>query len=137
MPFEDYKWFKAQAIAESNLDPRAISYCGAMGLMQLMPLTAKELGVNNPWDPEENIQGGIHYDQKMDRFWKVIDDRDERRRFMFGSYNAGPGNISKAQRLSKMYEWEDLVKALPKVTGKHAEETIGYVKRIYKIKTEL
>ncbi len=135
-PWEDHKWFIAQGLAESNLDPEVVSWAGAAGIMQLMPATAKELGVTNRFDPEESIQGGIHYDQKMDRFWKVI-SWPERRKWVFGSFNSGPGNIRKAQKLSGTYEWEDLIDYLPKVTGRHAEETTNYVSRIYKLKGAL
>ncbi len=100
--------------------------------MQLMPGTAKELGVKNPFDPEENIQGGIKYDLKVDRIFKVI-DQPERRKFMFAGYNAGPGNIKKAKALIGTNVWDDVAAYLHLVTGKHSEETINYIKRIYRL----
>jgi len=132
-PFEDWRWFKAQGLAESGLDPKAVSYCGAMGVMQLMPATASELGVSNPWEPEQNIQGGIKYDKDMDTFFKPI-ELPERRKFMFAGYNAGPGNISKARKLAESDLWDDVSACLPRVTGQHSKETIQYVKNIYKFK---
>jgi len=135
-PFEDWKWFKSQSISESALNPDAVSWCGAMGLMQLMPMTAKDLSVKNVWDPEENIRGGVKYDRQVDRIFKMI-GWPERRRFMFAGYNAGPGNIKKARNLAVSDVWEDVARSLVKVTGKHSQETIGYVKRIYKVKPQL
>lgn len=126
MPLEDWKWWKAQGIQESGLKPEAQSYCGAMGIMQLMPRTAEELGVNNPWNPEQNIQGGIKYDRQM---FKIFKDRD----LMFASYNCGAGNIKRAQKKANAYYWNDIFPYLSLVTGRHAQETIGYVKRINKI----
>lgn len=136
-PFEDWKWFKSQGIAESNLDPKVVSWCGAMGIMQIMPATAKELGVIDPWDPEESIQGGIKYDQRVDRFFKEIRCQRERRKFMFAGYNAGMGNISKARKLASSDKWEVVLNFLCQITGKHCQETIGYVKRIHETKRNL
>jgi len=136
--FEDWKWFKSQGIAESNLDPDAISWCGAMGIMQIMSATAKELGVKNPWNPEESIQGGIKYDLRVDRFFKDIGCLSQRRKFMFAGYNAGMGNISRARKLSNNSDkWEIVSVSLCSVTGKHCHETIGYVKRIHETKKRL
>ena len=132
--FEDWRWFKCQGMAESNLDPKALSWCGAMGIMQIMPATAKELGVKNSWEPEENIQGGIKYDKIVDRFFKGVTKTDERRKFMFAGYNAGMGNIQKAKKLANSNKWDDVSKSLCSVTGKHCIETIGYVKRIHEFK---
>lgn len=134
-PFDDWHWWKSQGIAESNLDPSAVSWCGAVGIMQIMPGTATELGVKNRWDAEESIQGGIKYDKQVDKFFKAI-DQPERRKFMFAGYNAGMGNIQKAKKLADSVMWVNVSISLCSITGKHCEETIGYVKRIYKLMKE-
>lgn len=123
MPFEDWKWFAAQGVVESNLNPMAVSKAGAMGIMQLMPATAKDMGVSDPFDPEMSIQGGIKYDRWI---WNRVKDRD----IMFASYNAGLGNTLKAKQLACEMKWSKIAEYLPFVTGRHSEETINYVKRI-------
>jgi soluble lytic murein transglycosylase-like protein len=132
-PFDDWKWWKSQGIAESDLDPKAISWCGAQGIMQIMPKTGIGLGLKNPWDPEESIQAGIKYDGQVDTFFKPV-EITERRKLMFAGYNAGPGNIQKARKLANSDEWSAVADQLHNVTGKNSEETIGYVSRIYKLK---
>lgn len=138
-PQAHWKWFKAQAIAESSLDPEAKSPVGAYGVMQLMPGTSPEVAAklkigHTPEIPHINIRMGIAY---MRRCWNVWGEEDgiERLRFAFGSYNAGVGNIVEAQKLAKAAglatdRWESIARMLPQVTGEHAAETINYVARI-------
>lgn len=131
----DWLWFKAQCKAESNYNPKAKSPVGAMGLMQLMPGTASEMSIrldipNNPYDPETNICMGIGYDKVCWNVWKK-EVGVERLKFMFASYNAGTGNIIKAQNRALIKDkWDSLAQVLDQVTGRHAEETINYVARI-------
>ncbi len=138
----DYRWFLAQAIQESNLNPEAVSWCGAAGIMQLMPKTAEGLGVKDRFDARWNIAGGIRYNRRLWDVWKAERTYYERLFFTFGSYNAGLGNILKAQRKALAAnlptdEWESIEKILPEVTGHYSKETINYVKRIRKIRWEL
>jgi len=132
----DWRWFKAQAIAESDFNPKAVSSCGAQGLMQLMPDTfaeiAKELHLpNSPFDPLINIKAGVYYDLKMWRVWRK-EQGLERLRFMFAAYNSGVDNIIDAQKLaSPTDKWWAVAQVLPKITGiKNARQTTDYVKRI-------
>ena len=81
---------KAVAKVESNFNPNATSRCGAMGVMQLMPRTAKWLGVSDAYNAQENIMGGAKYLSQLLRQF----DGDTAR--ALAAYNAGPGRVSKA-----------------------------------------
>lgn len=80
---------KAVAKVESDFRPNAVSHCGAQGVMQLMPATARSLGVTDAFDPAQNIMGGAKYIRQMlDRF-----DGDVSK--ALAAYNAGPGAVKK------------------------------------------
>ncbi|MFQ5456351.1 MAG: membrane-bound lytic murein transglycosylase MltF [Nitrospirota bacterium] len=96
----DWRLIVSQMYQESKFDPDRVSWAGAVGLMQLMPRTAKELGVKHLKDPEASIHAGIKYVHNLiQRFDPKIELKD-RIRFALASYNAGMGHVVDARRLA-------------------------------------
>ncbi len=139
-PGFDWRLFKAQSMAESDLIPTAKSHVGARGLMQLMPATYAQIKSTRPQyesidEPEWNIAAGILHDKGLWITWTKKVPDDERPHFMMASYNAGDGTIRRAQSAAKKsqldpQDWESLVVVAPKVTRWRYRETIGYVSEI-------
>ena len=93
--------FAAMVMTESNFDPAARSHVGAIGLTQLMPATAREIGVD-PHDPMQNLQGGAQYlKQQYERFgeWPLA----------LAAYNAGPTRVARLGRIPRIRETQDYV----------------------------
>jgi len=105
---------KAVARAESSFRPDVTSKCGAMGIMQLMPYTATEMGVTDPFDPEQNIMGGSKcLRQLLDRF-----DGDVS--LALAAYNAGANNVIKYGGIPPFNETQNYVKNVLKYMGEDA-----------------
>lgn len=143
LPEYDWQWFKAQGIQESLLVPDAVSSAGAVGVMQIMPGTwrqeTEELGIiASPTNPKVNILVGVRYMKKMVRFWKAPRTEHERLELAQASYNAGAGNILKAQlACNNPATWSVISLCLSKVTGRYSAETLQYVRRIARLYKDL
>ncbi len=114
----DWKLVSAQIYQESKFDPKATSWVGAQGLMQLMPATGKEYGARNPFDPIQNVRAGTAYlDWLTERYRPTIQDSAQRQRFVLAAYNAGQGHVDDAMRLAEVmgkqpYRWDGHVDSM-------------------------
>jgi len=89
-------------VQESRYNPSALSHAGAISLTQLMPGTAREIGVSNPWDIVQNINGGAKYlKTQLDRFGRVD--------LALAAYNSGPNRVAKILRIPRIRETQDYV----------------------------
>jgi membrane-bound lytic murein transglycosylase MltF len=140
-PGIDWRLFKAQALAESGLDPNATSPVGARGIMQLMPSTFADVRTSTSLigdridHPEWNIAAGILYDRTLWKMWTNTADDTHRWQFTFGSYNAGIATMRRAQKIAEQQAldtsvWSSIQMVAPDVPRWRHEETLTYVKRI-------
>ena len=97
----DWRLVAAQIYQESHFDPQRRSWVGALGLFQIMPATAKELGVVDPADPEQSIRGGLAYMEQLSRHYQEVRDPTERYRFALAAYNTGAGHVDDARALAR------------------------------------
>jgi len=137
LPGYDWRLFKAQLQAESNLNPKAVSPVGARGIAQFMPKTWEEWSAKTGYkgasanDPYAAIPVAAQYMAYLIKQWSSPRPDIDRYCLALASYNAGLGNILEAQRKrSGALLYAEIMKGLPEVTGQHSKETITYVKRI-------
>ncbi len=147
----DWRLIASQIYQESQFQPNAKSWAGAVGIMQLLPSTGKMYGTTNLYDPLSNIKAGTKFLLSLEKYWSAfIEDSTERIKFVLASYNVGRGHIDDARRLAVKYEanfnvWDDnvefylLQKSKPKYYNDEVVrngycrgiETVKYVKEIF------
>jgi membrane-bound lytic murein transglycosylase F len=146
----DWRLMAAQCYQESTFDPKAVSFAGAKGLMQIMPGTADHLGLSRDklYDPESNIAAAAKYIAELQRAFSDIRDHYQRTNFVLASYNGGSHHIRDAMALAKRdgknpHHWNDvsayvLKLAQPKYYNDpivkngymRGSETVDYVSKI-------
>ena len=136
-PAFDWRHFKAQGLAESGLDATARSRNGARGIMQLMPSTFETIrshaaDLDSIDDPDLNIAAGIMHDRALWRMWDGAATPEDRRHFMFASYNAGRITIMRAQRVARRRRldptlWASIVRVSPVVWRWRQRQTLHYL----------
>ncbi|TWI76787.1 membrane-bound lytic murein transglycosylase F [Desulfobotulus alkaliphilus] len=141
----DWRLIAAQSYQESHFNPWARSHANARGLMQLMPRTARSLGVTNVHDPEQSIEAGVRYLKNLHNIFYQAEE-PHRTYKALGSYNVGQGHMYDARALARRFgldpnRWYNMEKMLPLLEKKEyykdatygycrGSEPVTYVKRI-------
>ncbi len=101
----DWQLLAAVAFHESRFDSSSVSWAGAAGIMQLMPRTASNFGLNrkNIMNPEKNIEAGVQYIKSLNLTFSNVENKQERIKFILASYNSGPAHILDARALAEKY----------------------------------
>lgn len=148
----DWRLVSAVIFTESGFDNDVASPMGAVGLMQLMPVIAEKMGVQDPSDPEDNVRAGSRYLQDLyGRYRSSVPDSLERYKFMLAAYNAGYGRIADCMRYARYRGadasvWDSLAAVLPEMAsdsvflasgdGKlekfNSRETLSFVDKVMK-----
>jgi membrane-bound lytic murein transglycosylase F len=144
----DFDWRLVAALVyqESHFNPRARSYTGVRGLMQVTLETAREMGIDNRLDPSQSLRAGIQYLHKLYLRFDDITNKEERLYFAIASYNIGYGHVRDAQKLAKQkgldpHKWSSMKLVLPDLTKRkyykktrygyaRGREAVTYVERI-------
>lgn len=153
IPDWDWRLLAAVAFKESNFNPDAVSWAGACGLMQLMPNTAKSLGLSEAdfHEPELSIRAGATYIKNLEKLFPTIEPMEEKAKFVLAAYNSGPGHVFDARALAKKHgknpdKWDDNVETFIKLKSEpeyytdevcrfgycRGSETAAYVSTIMK-----
>jgi soluble lytic murein transglycosylase-like protein len=107
----DANLVRALVKVESNFNPNAVSRKGAMGLMQLMPQTARQLNLKNPFDPQENIDAGVrHLKQLLQSYGGDV-------RLSLAAYNAGSGAVARSRGVPRYAETQNYVRRITSLYG--------------------
>lgn len=132
-----WHWLKAQSCQESLIKATAKSQVGAYGFMQFMPDTWRDMQRQLKLPPilrasaREQIMAGAFYDGQLIASWGAKRTSEDRLYLAFASYNAGLGNLLKAQKAcGGCSDYQGIINRLKSVTGQHSKETIGYVVNI-------
>ncbi len=101
----DWQLLAAVAFHESSFDSEQVSWAGAAGIMQLMPQTAANFGLDRVtiFDPEKNIEAGAQYIKNLNMAFRKVPDKEERIKFILAGYNSGPAHILDAMALAEKY----------------------------------
>jgi soluble lytic murein transglycosylase-like protein len=102
---------RALVKVESNFNPNAVSRKGAMGLMQLMPQTARQLNVNNPFNPDENVDAGVRHLKRL------LDSYGGNVQLSLAAYNAGSGAVARSAGVPHYAETRNYVRRITTLYG--------------------